>query len=155
MTKKLDLWIYFLLDYCSRRCILPTLSRGYRLPLGRVQNPTESAQHFGFPFSLSTNIRKQEGEFSPMGSYLVSLQSAFVPSAFRASRLSRPWWKTNAAAFVALSKPRQPNRSTSLFGLVGLRLGFRLHNTPINVTTGIAVPVAHKERLKRERLKRE
>lgn len=82
-----------------------------------------------------------------MGSYLVSLQSAFVPSAFLTSRLSR---KTSAAALVALSKPRQPNRSTDPFGLVGLRLGFRSHNTPINVTTGIADPVEHKERLMRE-----
>ncbi len=88
-----------------------------------------------------------------MGSYLVSLQSVFVPSAFltsRLSRLSRPSRKISAAAFVALSKPGQPNRSTSPFGLVGLRLGFRSHNTPINVTTGIAVPVEHKERLMRE-----
>jgi hypothetical protein len=82
-----------------------------------------------------------------MGSYLVSLLSAFVPFAVLASRLSRPSRKTSAAAFVALSKPRQPNRSTSPFGLVGLRLGFRSHNTPINVTTGIAVPVEYKERL--------
>jgi len=85
-----------------------------------------------------------------MGSYLVSLLSAFVPFVFLTSRLSRPSRKTSAAAFVALSKPRQPNRSTSPFGLVGLRLGFRSHNTPINVTTGIAVPVEHKERLMRE-----
>ena len=84
-----------------------------------------------------------------MGSYLVSLQSAFVPSAFLTSRLSRPSRKTSAA-FVALSKPRQPNRSTSPFGLVGLRLGFRSHNTPINVTTGIAVPVEHRKRLMKE-----
>jgi hypothetical protein len=85
-----------------------------------------------------------------MGSYLVSLLSAFVPFAFLTSRLSRLSRKTSAAAFVALSKPRQPNRSTSPFGLVGLRLGFRTHNMPINVTTGIAVPVEHKERLMRE-----
>jgi len=84
-----------------------------------------------------------------MGSYLVSLQSALVPSAFLTSRLSRPSRKTSAA-FVALSKPGQPNRSTSPFGLVGLRLGFRSHNTPINVTTGIAVPVEHKKRLMKE-----
>jgi hypothetical protein len=85
-----------------------------------------------------------------MGSYLVSLQSAFLTSAFLTSRLSRPSRKTSAAAFVALSKPRQPNRSTSPFGLVGLRLAFRSHNTPINVTTGIDVPVGQKERLTRE-----
>ena len=84
-----------------------------------------------------------------MGSYLVSLQSAFVPSAFLTSRLSRLSRKTSAAAFVALSKPGQPNRSTSPFGLVGLRLGFRSHK-PINATTGIAVPVEHKERVMRE-----
>jgi hypothetical protein len=38
-------WTYrsILLDYYSRRCILPILSRGYRLPPGTVQNPTESA----------------------------------------------------------------------------------------------------------------
>jgi len=85
-----------------------------------------------------------------MGSYLVGLQSVFVPSVFLTSRLSRPSRKTSAAAFVALSKPRQANRSTSPFGLVGLRLGFRSHNTPFKVTTGIAVPVEHKERLMRE-----
>jgi hypothetical protein len=38
----------------------------------------------------------------------------------------------------------------SPFGLVGLRLGFRSDNTPINVTTGIAVPVEHKKRLMKE-----
>ena len=118
--------------------------------LWAVQNPTESAQHFRIPFSLSTNIRRQEGEFTPMGSYLVSLQSAFVPSVFLTSRLSRPSRKSSAAAIVALSKPGQPSRSTSPFGLVGLRLGFPSHNTPIIVTTGIAVPVEHKERLMRE-----
>jgi hypothetical protein len=64
-----------------------------------------------------------------MGSYLVSLQSAFVPSACLTSRLSRPSRKPSAA-FAALSKPRQPNRSTSPFGLVGLRLGFPSRNTP-------------------------
>jgi len=82
-----------------------------------------------------------------MGSYLVSLQSTLVPSAFLTARLSPPSRKTSAAAFAALSKPGQPNRSTSPFGHVGLRLGFRSHNTPIKVTTGIAVPVEHKERL--------
>lgn len=85
-----------------------------------------------------------------MGSYLVSLQSAFVPFALLTSRLSRPSRKISAAAFVALSKPRQPNRSTSPVKLVDLSLGLRSHNTPINVTTGIAVPVEHKERLMRE-----
>ena len=85
-----------------------------------------------------------------MGSYLVRLQSAFVLSAFLTSRRSRPSRKPRAAAFVAPSKPRQPDRSTSPFGLVGLRLRFRSHNTPINVTTGIAVPVEHKERLMSE-----
>jgi hypothetical protein len=85
-----------------------------------------------------------------MGSYLVSLQSAFVPFAFLTSRLPWPSRETSAAAFVALSKPRQPNRSTSRVELVGLSLGLRSHNTPINVTTGIAVPVEHKERLMRE-----
>ena len=67
-----------------------------------------------------------------MGSYLVSLQSAFVPFAFLTSRLPWPSRETSAAAFVALSKPRQPNRSTSPFGLVGFRLGFRSHNLPIH-----------------------
>jgi len=85
-----------------------------------------------------------------MGSYLGSLQSAFVPSAFLTSRLSRPSRKTSAAAFVALSKPRQPNRSTSPFGLVAFRLGFRWHSTPINVSTGITVPVEHRRRLMKE-----
>ena len=84
-----------------------------------------------------------------MGSYLVGLQSVFVLSVSLTSRLSRPSRKTGAA-FAALSKPRQPNCSTSPFGLVGLRLACRSHNTPINVTTGIAVPVRHKERLTRE-----
>lgn len=85
-----------------------------------------------------------------MGSYLVSLQYAFARFAFLTSRLSRPSRKTRAAAFAVLSKPRQPNRSTSPFPLVGLRLGFPSHNTPINVITGIAVPVEHKKRLTRE-----
>jgi hypothetical protein len=85
-----------------------------------------------------------------MGSYLVGLQSAFVPSAFLTSRLSQPSRKPSVAAFVALSKPRQPNRSTSPFGLVGSRFAFRSHNTPINVTTGIDAPVRHEERLTRE-----
>jgi hypothetical protein len=85
-----------------------------------------------------------------MGSYLVSLQSAFVPSAFLTSRLSRHSRKTSAPAFVVLSKSRQPNRSMSPFGLVGLRLELGLHNTPIDVTTGIAVPVEHKKRLMKE-----
>jgi hypothetical protein len=82
-----------------------------------------------------------------MGSYLVGLQFAFVPSAFLTSRRSR---QSNAAAFAALSKPRQPNRSTSPFGLVGLRLGFRSRDAPIKDPTGIAVPVEQKERLMRE-----
>jgi hypothetical protein len=86
-----------------------------------------------------------------MGSYLVSLQSAFVPSAFLTSRLSRPSRKPTAA-FAGLWKPRQPNRSTSLFRFVDLRLGFRTHNTPSNVTTGIAVPVEHRKRLMRSEL---
>jgi len=82
-----------------------------------------------------------------MGSYLVGLQSALVP--FLTSRLSRPSRKPTAA-FVALLKPRQPNRSTSPFGLFALRLGFRSHSTPINVSTGIAVPVEHRRRLMKE-----
>jgi len=81
-----------------------------------------------------------------MGSCLSSLQSAFALSAYQASRLSR---KTGAA-FLALSKLRHPNRSRSPFGLAGLRLRLRSRNTPLNVTTGIDVPVGHKERLKRE-----
>jgi hypothetical protein len=85
-----------------------------------------------------------------MGSYLVRLQYAFVRPAFLTSCLSRPSRKTIAAALAALSIPRQPNRSTSPFGLVGLRLGFPSRNTPINVATGIAVPVEHKKRLTRE-----
>jgi hypothetical protein len=80
-----------------------------------------------------------------MGSYLVGLHSAFAPRVFLTSRLSRSSRKTTAAAFVAFSKPRQPNRSSSPFALVGLRLAFRSHNTPINVTTEIAVPVRCKE----------
>jgi len=82
-----------------------------------------------------------------MGSYLVGLQSALVP--FLTSRLSRPS-RRPAAAFVALLKPRQPNRSTSLFRFVGFRLGFRSHNTPSNVPSGIAVPVEHGKRLMKE-----
>jgi hypothetical protein len=78
-----------------------------------------------------------------MGSYLVGLQSAFVPSAFLTSRLSQPPRETGAAAFVALSKPRRRNRSTSPCGLVAMRLGFCSHNTSISVTTGIAVPLEH------------
>ena len=87
-----------------------------------------------------------------MGSYLGSLQYAFVRSAFLASRLSRLSRKTGATAFVAFSKPRQANRSTSLFGLVGLCLGYLSHNTPINVTARIVVPVGHTARLTRSAL---
>jgi hypothetical protein len=82
-----------------------------------------------------------------MGSYLASLQYAFVLSAFLTSRLSRPSRSTSAVAFAALSKPRQPNRSTDPFGLVGLRLGFRSHIRHSSVTAGFALPVEHKERL--------
>ena len=78
-----------------------------------------------------------------MGSYLVRLQSAFVPSAFLTSRPSR---KARAAAFAALSKPRQPNRSKGPFGLGGLRLGLRSHPSPCS----IAIRVEHKERRMRE-----
>lgn len=85
-----------------------------------------------------------------MGSYSVSLQSAFVRSAFLTSRLSRLFRKASAPAFAPLSKSQQPHRSTSSFGHVGLRLEFGSHNTPLEITTGIAVPVEHKRRLMKE-----
>ena len=80
-----------------------------------------------------------------MGSYLGGLLFTFLPS-----RRSRPSRKTNAPPFLALLNSRQPDHWPRPLGLVGLRFRFGSRNTPIDVTTGIPVPVEHKKRLMNE-----
>ena len=85
-----------------------------------------------------------------MGSYLVRVRSAFVLSAFLISRISRLSQKASAAAFAAFRNQDNLIVLRAASGLVGLRLGLCSHNTPISVTSGVALPVEHKERLMKE-----